>query len=251
MKKNTGYDRRVAWVRGSAALAVVTLALLCAAPATALSDRRDITKSFPAASLQGFSVEARVGDISIRAAQTSEITLRLELEARDEGGGWFWRGRKGNPHAVELDAHSSGGTLRLTLRGERKGLRERWTLQVPARLAAEAKLEVGDLQARGLEGGVRFKVNVGDIEIDIPQGGIDAKVNVGDIRARTATDAYDYVHLESNVGDADLRVGARRIESSGRRRYGPGEDVRWSGTGRDRIRLEVNVGDASLDITKS
>jgi hypothetical protein len=41
------------------------------------------------------------------------------------------------------------------------------------------------------------------------------------------------------------------VESSSRRRYGPGEDVRWNGTGRDRIRMEVNVGDASLVISKA
>ncbi len=214
-------------------------------------DHRTITKNFPAANLQGFSVDARVGDIRIRANNTNEVSLRVELEARNEDGGWFFRGRRGDPDAVELDAYTGGNTLRLTLRGERKGLHERWTLTVPARLAAEAKLEVGDLEARGLEGGVRFKVNVGNIDMDVLKGSIDAEVNVGDIRARTSTDAYDDVHLESNVGDADLRVGSRRIESRNRRRHGPGEDVRWSGTGRDRIRIEVNVGDATLDISKS
>lgn len=235
-------------IQGAAAL----LAMAATAPVQAADgDHRAITKTFPAADLKGFTAEARVGEVMIRGTNTNEVSLRIELEAREEDGGWFWRGRKGDPGAVELDASTSAGTLRLTLRGDRKGLRERWTLHVPARLAAEAKLGVGDLQARGLEGGVRFNVNVGNMDLDIVRGGIDAEVNVGDIKARTATDAYDTVHLESNVGDADLRVGARRIESRGRRRYGPGEDVRWSGSGRDRIHLEVNVGDAQLEITKS
>jgi len=222
-----------------------------AGPVRAADDRdfRTIAKNFPAANLQGFRVEGRVGDIRVRANNSNEISLRLELEARREGG-WLL-GSKGDPRDVELDESSSGGTLRLSLRGERKGLHERWTLLVPARLAAEIKLDVGDIEARDLEGGMRVSVNVGNIELDVPRGAIDAKVNVGDIKGRTATDAYDDVRLESNVGEADLRVGSQRINSSNKRRYGPGEDVHWSGSGRDRIRMEVNVGDASLVIGKT
>ncbi len=222
-----------------------------AVPARAADDRdfRTITKSFPAANLQGFRVEGRVGTIRVRATNATDVSLKLELEARREGG-WLF-GSKGDPRDVELDESSAGGTLRLSLRGDRKGLNETWTLTVPARLAAELKLDVGDVEARDVEGGVRISVNVGNLDLDIPRGAIDAKVNVGDIKARTGTDAYDDVRLESNVGGADLRVGSQHISSSNRRRYGPGEDVRWSGTGRDRIRMEVNVGDASLVIAKT
>ncbi len=232
-------------------LSLLLTAAGLAVPARAADDRdyRTITKNFPAAGLQGFRVEGRVGDVRIRATNSNEVSLKLELEARREGG-WLFGG-KGDPRDVELDDSASGGTLRLSLRGDRKGLSERWTLTVPARLAAEIKLDVGDVEARDIEGGMRIAVNVGNIELDVPRGSIDAKVNVGDIKARTATDAYDDVRLESNVGDADLRVGSQRINSSNKRRYGPGEDVRWSGTGRDRIRMEVNVGDASLVIAKA
>lgn len=232
--------------------AALALALSFAGAAAAQDrERRDITRSFPAANLQAFRVDARVGDVRVRATNTNEVSLRLELEARREGSSWFGRDRKGDPHGVELEASTSSGMLRLTLRGERKGLHERWTLTVPARLAAEIELEVGDVEARDLAGGVRVHVNVGDITLDVARGAIDAEVNVGDIKARTATDAYEEVRLESSVGDADLRVGTNRIESRNKRRYGPGEDVRWSGIGRDRIRMEVNVGDASLVILKS
>lgn len=232
-------------------LASLLAALFCIPSAAHADDRdfRTISKKFPAANLQGFRIEARVGDVRIRATSGNEVSLRLDLEARREGG-WLM-GSKGDPRDVELEESTSGGTLRLTLRGERKGLNERWILQVPAKLAAEVKLDVGDVEARDIEGGARITVNVGNIELDVPRGAIDAKVNVGDIRARTATDAYDDVRLESNVGEADLRVGAQRIGSSDKRRYGPGEDAHWSGTGRDRIRMEVNVGDASLVIGKT
>jgi len=233
------------------ALTGLLLAAFCVPSAVRADDRdfRTISKNFPAASLQGFRVEARVGDVRVRATNTNEISLKLELEARREGG-WLL-GSKGDPRDVELDESTGGSTLRLSLRGNRKGLNERWTLTVPAKLAAEIKVDVGDVEARDIAGGAHITVNVGNIELDIPHGEIDAKVNVGDIKARTATDAYDDVRLESNVGDADLRVGSQRINSNNKRRYGPGEDVRWSGTGRDRIRMEVNVGDASLVISKA
>lgn len=233
---------------------VPLVAVLMAAPAAwaakpaASDDFREISKNFPAADLKRFHVEARVGSVRVRATNTNEVRMKLELEAKREGG-WLL-GRKGDPHGVELDSRSVAGTLHLTLRGERKGLSEKWVLEVPARLAAEINVEVGDVEARGMEGGARIHVNVGEIDLDVVRGEIDAKVNVGDIRARTASDDYNDVRLEANVGDTDLRVGSQNVPSS-HRGYGPGDSARWNGTGRERIRLEVNVGDASLVISKS
>ena len=233
----------------SAAAALGAVALL-PAPATAANDRdfRTISKNFPAANVQAIRVDARVGSVRLRSSSASDVSLKLELESRREDG-WIF-GRRGDVRDVELETETTGGTLRLTLKGERKGINESWVLLVPARMAADVKLEVGDVEARSLEGGMRVHVNVGNIDIDVPRGEINAKVNVGDINARTGTDAYDDVALEANVGEANLRVGSQRIRSEGKRRYGPGEDVRWTGRGRDRIRMEVNVGDASLVIAK-
>lgn len=242
-------------LRGTALVPLVAVLMgMMAAPAAwgakpaASDDYREITKNFPAADLKRFQVDARVGSVRVRAGNTSEVRLKLELEAKREGG-WLF-GSKGDPHGVELDSRSVAGTLHLTLRGERKGLSEKWILEVPARLAAEVNVEVGEVEARGLEGGARIHVNVGEIDLDIVRGEIDAKVNVGDIKARTASDDYSDVRLEANVGDTDLRVGSHTVPSS-HRGYGPGDSARWNGTGRERIRLEVNVGDASLVISKS
>ena len=225
-------------------------AMLGAAGVRAADDRdfRQISKNFPAASLKSFRLDARVGSVRVRATNGNDVSLNLELESRREDG-WLW-GRKGDVRNVELEADASGGILRLSLKGERKGLNEKWVLQVPARLAADIKMDVGDVDALGLAGGARIHVNVGDVNLDVPGGEIEAKVNVGEIKARTASDSYDDVVLETNVGDADLRVGNNRIRND-RRSYGPSDEARWRGTGRDRIRMEVNVGDASLVIAKA
>jgi hypothetical protein len=232
---------------------VLSLAILSVCPLIptllAGSESRDpeyrvIERSFSAEKVREFSVKGHVGRIRITSS-SADIRLRLELRAKSYRG-WFFSQKKGDPHAADIAADARGDALGFGLRypGDRDGLDETWILDVPARLAADLDLAVGAISVRGLAGGLRLKVNVGDIEADVPEGSIVAETNVGDIRVTSATSSYGAVDLEANVGDTDLNLPGGRVRH--RTAPGPGDSTSIEGTGRDRIRLQTNVGDASL-----
>ncbi|GEM_PF-1464273 len=235
---------------GAPAALALSLSLVLATPAAAASDDPDyrlVTKSFPAAKLKEFSVKGHVGKIRVNATASDEIRLRLELRAKSYSG-WLFGRRRGDPHAAQLDADVHGEALSLNLdyKGDRDGLEETWTLDVPARLAAQIELAVGDMDVRGLRGGLKLSVNVGDIEADVPEGSITAKTNVGDITVTSATDSFGAVDLSANVGDTHLTQRGHRVRY--RKPPGAGNHITLDGPGRDRIRLETNVGDATLTL---
>lgn len=226
-------------------LALIAVAL-AASTAGASSDERLIERTVPAAKVRELAVRGHVGNIEISTGRTDDVVLRLRLKPK-EYSSWLFTRRSGDPERAELRSETRGDTLAFDLAydGDRDGLEEHWSFEVPARLAARLNLSVGDINVRGLSGGLELKVNVGDIVADIPEGSVDAKVNVGDIKVTTATNSYDRVRLEANVGGTRIDgVDSGRVRRS--RGYGPGDSISIDGDGRDRIRLEVNVGDASL-----
>ena len=229
------------------ALALGLASLAVAGPGD--PEYRTIERTFAAESLKTFSVKGNVGKIVVSTTTSDSIRLRLELGVRTQGG--LFGSRKGDPHAAELDADSSADVIDFGLRyaGDRDGLDETWTLEVPARLAARLELAVGDMDVRGLEGGLKLSVNVGDIEADVPRGDITARTNVGDIRVTSATDSYGDVELEASVGDTHLTQGDHRVRHP--KPAGAGNRISLDGPGRDRIRIKTNVGDASLVLSTS
>lgn len=227
---------------------LVALALVCAVSTASASDERLIERTVPAKGVRELAVKGHVGKIEISATNSDNVLLRLRLRAK-EYGGWLFSRRKGDPERAELRHEMRGDVLAFDLRydGDRDGLEEQWDFQVPARLAARLQLSVGDMDVRGLAGGLTLKVNVGDIRADIPEGSVTADVNVGDIQVITATRSLDRVRLDANVGGTRIE-GVDSSEVRRSRGYGPGDSASLDGNGRDRIRLEANVGDVSLRI---
>jgi hypothetical protein len=238
--------------RHVARAALLALALGLGGPVLAGPDEpasRTIERTFAAESLKDFSVKGNVGRIVVSATTSDSIRLRLDLRARTQQG--LFGSRKGDPNAAELDADSRSDAIDFGLRyaGDRDGLEETWTLEVPARLAAQLELAVGDMDVRGVLGGLRLSVNVGDIEADVPRGDITAKTNVGDIRVTSGSDSYGDVELEANVGDTHLTQGDHRVRHP--KPAGAGNRISLDGPGRDRIRIKTNVGDVSLVLSSS
>jgi len=229
-----------------AGLTVFALAL--AASAASASDERVIERAIPAGKIRELAVKGHVGEINIVTGNSDNVVLRLRLKPK-EYGGWLFGRSKGDPERAELRSETRGDSLAFDLRydGDRDGLEENWSFEVPARLAARIHFSVGDINIRGLTGGLDLKLNVGDIIVEIPEGSVNAEVNVGDIRVNTATGSYGSIRLEANVGGTRIDgADSGRVKRS--RGYGPGDTAWLDGDGRDRIRLEVNVGDASLRI---
>jgi len=232
-----------------AALGVLALVLIAsAACATPANGERLIERTVPASGIQELAVRAHVGKIDIRTTTADQVVLRLRIKSKSYRS-WLFTSREGDPDRAELRSETRGATLAFDLRydGDPDGLEEHWEFQVPARLAARLNLSVGDIDVRGLSGGLTLKLNVGDITADISAGDVTADVNVGSIKVSTATNSYGLVRLEANVGGTRIDgAGSARIRRS--RRFGPGDSASLDGDGHDRIRLEVNVGDASLHL---
>ena len=232
---------------GSAALGLVALL----PSIVSASDERLIERTVPAAKVRELAVKGHVGKIEVSSTGGENVILRLRLKSK-EYGGWLFSRRKGDPERAELRHEARGDTLAFDIRydGDRDGLEEEWDFQVPARLAARLNLSVGDINVRGLSGGLELKLNVGDITADIPEGSVTADVNVGDIRVITASGSLDRARLDANVGGTRIEgVDSGEVRRS--RGYGPGDSIAYDGNSRDRIRLEVNVGDASLRIRRA
>jgi hypothetical protein len=232
---------------GTARAGLIALALAFASTASA-SDERVMERTVSAAGVRELAVKGHVGTIEISTTTSDHVVLRLRLKAKEHGG-WLFSRRKGDPQRAELRHEMRGDVLAFDIGydGDRDGIQEQWNFQVPARLAARLHLSVGDIDVRGLAGGLTLKVNVGDIRADIPEGSVTAEVNVGDIQVSTASRSLGRVRLEASVGDTRID-GAGSSAVRRKRGYGPGDSASLDSDGRDRIRLEVNVGDATLRI---
>ena len=220
--------------------------LVIAASAVASAQSRTFDRTLPATGVSEIRVKGHVGEIRMNASSGNNIVVNLVVESKDYSS--FWGRRRGDPDKAELVAEASAGVARLEVRTpeDSDGLKEYWRIDVPARLAAHVSLNVGDVEVNGVAGGLDAKVNVGDLRIDIPQGNVEAEANVGSVRVTTATSSYGDVNLKSNVGDARITLNNHRVKYE--RAPGAGHRVSLEGTGRDRIRLRVNVGDADLTI---
>jgi hypothetical protein len=205
--------RKIAAVAGT----FVFLSCAAATPAQEGSKpaRRDIERTFPAEKLDTLRVDAHVGDV-VLTGSGERVVLRLHIEAKLKSSGIFRRERWGDPAGVELTADTSGGELRLSLRGEREGLEEHWTIEAPARLAARLKVSVGRIEVEGMAGGCDLHVNVGDVNARVLGGNIEAEANVGSVRVETSTPSYGNIEVEANVGDISVDLSDHKVRTPNR-----------------------------------
>lgn len=230
---------------------LVIVSLLLAAPAAmAADDEREFTASIPADELKSLHLEANVGSVRITGndSDSIEVTVRLELE-----DGWMGSSERARERLdsakLEQDVSGSRVDLGLDYHRNRDGdddLEEHWEIEMPAKLAAELNLNVGEMELRGLAGGVEAEVNVGELDINVERGDVDAEVNVGELSIVSRTSSPGTMDLEVNIGDARLLIDGDRVE--GKDGSWLGGSVRHDAGGDDDITAEVNVGDVRIEI---
>jgi hypothetical protein len=148
---------------------------------------------------------------------------------------------------VDLQTSRNGSTVVIRLSGDTRDLEETWLLEIPAQLRVQANFGVGDIDVRGVQGGIKAKVGVGSVKIDIPEGNIDLESGVGQISAKSATNSYGNIDVRGNVGNASVRIDGLQLRQENRP-PGPGEHITYSGRGRDQIQIRSGVGNAELTI---
>lgn len=233
-------------IRSSAALLAIGLG------ATAFAEARELTGATDAKGLKGLRLEAHVGSVEIKATDADRVTWTLKLEPDDDDG-WFTGGRKDAQKAVDgakVRAAAAGETWELEIELPRGAdfddVEEHWTIEVPTRFALDVEANVGEVRIDGVAGGVDAELNVGDLRINVAKGDVRASLNVGDLRIETRTGSLGRVKLGANVGDANLRLAGKRIDTD--RTFPVGANLNYSGDGDDDIEGRVNVGEVSVRV---
>jgi hypothetical protein len=210
-------------------------------PTVFAQETRTLTANESDQGLNFISIEGNVGQMRILAGNAAGIRVRVDVKPGDSGR------RRGNPQGVDLRTSRNGSTLAISLSGDTRDLEETWSLEIPAHLRVQANLGVGDVDVRGVQGGIKAKVGVGSVKIDVPEGNLDIESGVGQISARSATNSYGNIDVRGNVGNASVRIDGQEIRQQNRP-PGPGEHITYSGRGRDQIQIRSGVGNAELTI---
>jgi len=222
------------------ALAMIVLA----APAWAGSPRI-LQGAVDAGNFETVRLDAGVGEITVVAVDALEkVTIEVSLKPRR--GGFFSSMKKAQIEVdeAELRMDVSKGVLRLEIetKSDDRHFEETWTIELPARLALDLDVGVGDVEVRGLAGSLTIDAGVGDIVAEGLSGNVSIDVGVGDATVRAASVHYGSVSGSGGVGDAKLTVHGKSISSSGF----VGKSAKWTGDGEHVIEISMGVGDAEV-----
>jgi hypothetical protein len=196
-------------------LSLILLAL--ALPAWAEGGCKTLEHRFDAETLKALSLEVHVGQLSVVPADDAAVHLSLEVCPRD---GWF---RKGKVASAELRVEQ--GEDRLALRVAEDRFEERWTLRVPAGVALDVEMGIGEARIEGMRGDIAVELGIGELGIE----GVAAD--------------FGTVNVESGIGDATLEVPDDRAESG---RALVSAHSGWSSSGKGSISAEVGIGEAEV-----
>ena len=200
----------------TALLPVGALRLLCSTQVVAAINKH-IIETIDASSFKTVWLEIPVGVMDIEVYDGDKIELDIKLEPRRR---WFtWRPR--NIHAVEIEIGTSGSVLVLGI--DRDDLKQHWRVRLPAALALDVDVGVGDVRVIDFSNELNMEVDVGTARVDV------------------AHQDFRSIHVSSGVGDAILRGFQQSNES---KRNFVSADAYYYGEGKHRIELEVGVGEA-------
>lgn len=233
-----------------ASLLLLTPLLLAPTTAMAADDEREFSATILAAEIETLQLEANVGSVRITGTDSDQIEISVRLELGDD---WFGSSERAQERlaSAELDKDVSSSRLRLSLDYNRSrdgddDLEEHWLIEMPAHMAADLTLNVGEMEVRSLAGGVNAEVNVGELDINVESGDVEAEVNVGEVSVVSRTSTPGEIDMDVNIGDARLLMDGKRIE--GKDGAWLGGSIRHDAGGDDDISVEINVGDSRVEI---
>ena len=207
----------------------------------------DLTAEFDADQFERLAISAGVGSIRVKAENIDRIQVAVELEPNHS---WFSDDEEADLEDARIATAELASTLRLKLdlpRGfDKDDIEEHWDVRIPAHLETQLKIGVGEIEVRDTSGDVEAHTGVGAVDIDVVSGTVRAHASVGDARVRSKTRSAGDIDVDSDVGDAYVRVDGKRFET--RRGWGPGASVRVDQNGEDRFEVTADVGNAELVI---
>ena len=198
-------------------LSTVALPLCLLLSAGAFADRvKHIDQTVDARMLTSVRLEISVGELEIETYDGEEIQLEIDLEAKRSWLSW----RRRDIEDVELEVRESCSHVYLTI--DERDIEQHWRIRMPAKLALE------------------IDVGVGEIRIDDFSNNLEMEVGVGSVRIEVADTDYGSIHVEAGVGDAAIRGFSG---SSDNERNFVSAAAYYHGEGDKKIEIDVGVGD--------
>jgi hypothetical protein len=210
--------KRILWM--------LALGSLVALPALAKAPARSWSEEISAADLRNVNLDIPVGELIVEGWDRPEIHLDVEIQCPQSGS--LCREAAADTRLV---TRSEDGTLRIRIeewpRFFGKGMHARVEIQMPRSLAVEIDLGVGEVRVAGLENDVQTDVGVGEINVSLSES------------------AVAWVRADTGVGEASLRAGGHRYESSGLMVH----ELRWDdGPGTAEVRADCGVGEINVTL---
>ncbi|HVC28593.1 MAG TPA: hypothetical protein VNF48_03510 [Gammaproteobacteria bacterium] len=238
---------------------IAILILLLGLPLLAqAADPRILNTDIPASGFDAVAISAGVGELHITPSTDDAVHVQVSLEQKSSEFLWFfhWQSRATAQEiqSAQITQQQQGQQLILSLTTPGKlsndDVKQKWDVQVPARMAVDLNMKVGEATIDGVAGGVQVTLNVGELNVDIPRGVLNAKINVGQISVTTGTSQPGNIALSSNIGEAALYMHGKHIKHVGEH-SGLGSSVNLNGSGHDSMNLSVNIGEVDLRVESS
>ena len=200
--------------------AILILPAMLMASSVALADRyKHIEQVIDASDLDTVQLEISVGEVDIETYDGDEIQLEIDIEAPRS---WFSFQRP-DAEDVELEIHDRGSEVYIGI--NEQNIEQTWYIRMPAKLALEIEMGVGDIQIEDF---------ANDLEMEL---------GVGAVRVEVADVDYDSIHASVGVGDATVRGFSN---SSDNERSFVSADSYYHGSGELEMEIEVGVGDIEV-----
>lgn len=220
----------------------LAMALLLATTTAGADEKVTRQGTLDATDAEQLVFDGRVGSVHITGTDGDAVEWEVRIEEGDD-----WGSGDVSPSEVEIRAERRDDRLRLEDVYPSSGdinLVAHWTIRMPARLALDGEMNVGEASVRNVAGGVDFELNVGELTIDALKGDVRAETNVGELQVVSRTHSVGTVDLDTNIGDVSFDYEGSPGEKSG----WLGKEVHYEGDGNDDFDLETNIGEVRLTI---
>lgn len=203
-------------------LQLISALVLSLAATTAMAeDVKVLEKIIDIKSFNKLIIEVPVGEINVKVAKGSDISLVVELEPDED-----WLGRSSDLSDAEISVRDDGSTLKLKVDLEDDDdVQQSWTVTMPAAMAVSLNLGVGSVEIDDLASDINVDLGVGEIDI-----GVD-------------TSLFDSIKLDAGVGDTSIKGGKGRYE---RDQVLVTSSSQLHGSGKKALEANVGVGDIEV-----
>ena len=204
-------------------------------------------------------ITAGVGELHIKPSTDDAVHVQVSLEQKSSEFLWFfhWQSRATAQEiqSAQITQQQQGQHLILSLTTPGKlnndDVKQKWNVQVPARMAVDLNMKVGEATIEGVAGGVQATAERGRAGCRCAAWGFERQAQRGaDQRHHRHHASRAIFVLSSNIGEAVLYMHGKYISHAGEH-SGLGRSVSLNGSGPDSMHLSVNIGEVDLRVQSS